>query len=52
MGAYEGNAAAQNLNKGFVVMVRITAKDGEAEAVADILRSLVGPSVAEPGIKF
>jgi quinol monooxygenase YgiN len=52
MGAYEGNPAAENLNKGFVVMVRITAKVGEAEAVADILRSLAGPSMAEPGIKF
>lgn len=52
MGAYEGNPAAQNLIKGFVAMVRITAKDGEAETVENILRSLVGPSMAEPGIKF
>lgn len=33
-------------------MVRITAKDGEADAVAAILRSLVEPSMAEPRMKF
>ena len=52
MGAYSENPAAQNLNEGFVVMVRITAKDGQADAVADSLESLVGPSMAEPGMKF
>lgn len=51
MSAY-ADAAAANLNEGFVVAVRIVAKDGEAEAVADILESLVGPSMAEPGMKF
>ncbi len=44
--------SAANLNSGFVVSVRIVAKDGEAEAVADILEGLVGPSMAEPGMKF
>lgn len=52
MGAYDGEPAAQNLNKGFVVMVRITAKEGEADAIADILQSLAAPSMAEPGMKF
>jgi hypothetical protein len=33
--------AAANLNKGFVVAIRIVAKDGEADAVADILKQLV-----------
>ena len=33
-------------------MVPITAKEGEADAVADILQSLTGPSNAEPGMKF
>jgi len=52
MGAYDDIAAAQNLNRGFVVMVRITAKEGKADAVADILQSLAEPSMAEPGMKF
>ena len=34
MGAYGENTVAQDLNMGFVVMVRITAKAGEADAVA------------------
>jgi quinol monooxygenase YgiN len=50
MSAYDDPAAA-NLNAGFVVLVRITAKEGEADAVADILQSLVRPSMAEPGMK-
>ena len=33
-------------------MVRITAKEGEADAVADILQGLAEPSMAEPGMKF
>ncbi|WP_417813003.1 putative quinol monooxygenase [Thalassospira alkalitolerans] len=51
MSAYVDPSAA-NLNNGFVVSVRIVAKEGEAEAVADILEGLVGPSMAEPGMKF
>lgn len=52
MGTYDNNPAAENLNKGFAVMVRITAKEGEADAVAEILQNLAGPSNAEPGMKF
>ena len=52
MGAYDDDTAAQNLNEGFVVMVRITAKEGEADAVAEILQSLAAPSMGEPGMKF
>ena len=44
--------AAANLNKGFVVAIRIVAKDGEADAVAEILEKLVVPSMAEAGMKF
>ncbi|PIL20261.1 hypothetical protein P775_09935 [Puniceibacterium antarcticum] len=51
MSAYDDSTAA-NLNTGFVVSVRIVAKEGEADAVADILKSLVRPSMAEPGMKF
>ena len=52
MGTYDDNSTAQSLNTGFVVMVRITAKEGEADAVADILQGLAEPSMAEPGMKF
>lgn len=52
MGTYDDNAAARNLNTGFAVMVRITAKEGEADAIAAILQNLAGPSNAEPGMKF
>jgi quinol monooxygenase YgiN len=44
--------AAQNLNQGFAVAVNIIAKEGEADAVAAILKGLVAPSMAEPGMKF
>ena len=43
---------AANLNNGFVVAIKIVAKDGEAEAVANILKGLVIPSMAEVGTKF
>jgi quinol monooxygenase YgiN len=43
---------AANLNVGFVVAIKIIAKEGEAEGVAAILKQLVGPSMAEPGMKF
>jgi quinol monooxygenase YgiN len=43
---------AANLNLGFVVAIKIVAKDGEADGVAAILKQLVGPSMAEPGMKF
>lgn len=52
MGAYDGDPAAQNLNDGFVVMVRITAKGSQADAVAEILQDLVAPSMEEPGVKL
>jgi quinol monooxygenase YgiN len=43
---------ANTLNSGFAVAVRIVAKEGEADAVAQILKELVAPSMAEPGMKF
>jgi quinol monooxygenase YgiN len=52
MGTYSDNPEAGNLNTGFAVMVRITAKEGEADAVAEILQNLAGPSNAEPRMKF
>jgi quinol monooxygenase YgiN len=44
--------AAANLNDGFVVAINIVAKDGEADAVADILERLIAPTMAEDGVKF
>lgn len=43
---------AANLNQGFVVAISIEAKDGEADAVAEILQQLVVPTMAEEGVKF
>ncbi|MGL4489950.1 MAG: putative quinol monooxygenase [Rhizobiaceae bacterium] len=43
---------AAGLNDGFVVAINIIAKDGEADAVADILQRLVAPTMAEDGVKF
>ncbi|NSX56193.1 putative quinol monooxygenase [Parasulfitobacter algicola] len=44
--------AAMNLNDGFVVAINIVAKDGKSDAVADILESLIIPTMAESGVKF
>ena len=43
---------AANLNDGFVVAINIVAKEGEADAVADILQRLIAPTMAEEGVKF
>lgn len=51
MGLYTKPAAA-DLNEGFVVAINIVAKDGEADAVAEILKQLVAPTMAEEGVKF
>jgi quinol monooxygenase YgiN len=40
------------LNHGFVVAITIEAKEGQADAVGDILGSLVAPTLAEPGVKL
>ena len=42
----------QDLNTGFVVAVSIHAKDGEGDAVADIIQQLIAPTTAEPGVKL
>jgi quinol monooxygenase YgiN len=43
---------AADLNKGFVVAIAIEAKDGQAEAVAEGLRLMIAPTMAEPGVKL
>ncbi|MCM0022252.1 MAG: antibiotic biosynthesis monooxygenase [Tagaea sp.] len=40
------------LNQGFVVAIRIEAKPGEEDAVADALAALIEPTMAEPGVKL
>ena len=40
------------LNDGFVVAIMLAAKEGEADAVAEILEVLTPPTMAEPGVKL
>ena len=40
------------LNDGFVVAIEIDAKAGEEQTVADALRALIFPTMAEPGVKL
>jgi quinol monooxygenase YgiN len=40
------------LNDGFVVAIMLEAREGEAEALAEILRRLTPPTMAEPGVKL
>jgi quinol monooxygenase YgiN len=40
-----------DLNDGFVVVVMLEAREGEADAVAEIQRKLITPTLAEPGVK-
>jgi quinol monooxygenase YgiN len=40
------------LNDGFVVAIRLDAKEGEGDAVAEIARALAPASMAEPGVKL
>lgn len=40
------------LNDGFVVAIRLDAKEGEADAIAEILRVMTPPTMAEPGVKL
>ena len=41
-----------DLPSGFVVVIRIDAQEGEAEAVAAILKQMTAPTMAEPGVKL
>jgi quinol monooxygenase YgiN len=40
------------LNEGFVVAINLEANEGEADAVAEILRVMTPPTMAEPGVKL
>lgn len=45
-------AALAALNDGFVVAIMLEAKEGEAEALAEILRIMTPPTMAESGVKL
>lgn len=40
------------LDRGFVVAIMLEAKEGCAETLAEILRVLTPPTMAEPGVKL
>jgi quinol monooxygenase YgiN len=40
------------LNQGFVVAIQLEANPGEEERLATSLQELVGPTMAEPGVKL
>src|ERR1700737_3816076 len=40
------------LNEGFVVAIMLEAKQGESETLAEILRVMTAPTMAEPGVKL
>jgi quinol monooxygenase YgiN len=44
--------ALKSLNEGFVVAIMLEAKEGQAEALAEILRVMTPPTMAEPGVKL
>ena len=41
-----------DFNNGFVVAIEIVAKAGEEDAVARGLQGMIGPTMAEPGVKL
>ncbi|MFY0611952.1 MAG: antibiotic biosynthesis monooxygenase [Hyphomicrobiaceae bacterium] len=41
-----------DLNDGFVVAIQLEAMPGEEDRLADALQALVGPTMAEPGVKL
>jgi quinol monooxygenase YgiN len=45
-------AALKSLNEGFVVAIMLEAREGEADALAEILRIMTPPTMAEPGVKL
>ena len=44
--------APGDLNRGFVVAIRLEAKPGEEERLAASLQALIEPTMAEPGVKL
>jgi quinol monooxygenase YgiN len=48
----EQSFAPQDLNQGFVVAIYLEAKPGEEARLAASLQALIGPTMAEPGVKL
>lgn len=44
--------ALKSLNDGFVVAIMLEAQEGQADALAEILRVMTPPTMAEPGVKL
>jgi quinol monooxygenase YgiN len=44
--------ALKSLNDGFVAAIVLEAKEGQAEALAEILRVMTPPTMAEPGVRL
>ena len=44
--------ALKSLNDGFVVAIMLEAKEGQADALGEILEVLTPPTMAEPGVKL
>jgi quinol monooxygenase YgiN len=44
--------ALKSLNDGFVVAIMLEAKEGQADALAEILQVMTPPTMAEPGVKL
>src|SRR5450755_501953 len=44
--------ALKSLNDGFVVAIMLEAREGQADALAEILKVLTPPTMAEPGVKL
>jgi quinol monooxygenase YgiN len=40
------------LNDGFLLAIMLEAKEGQSEAVAEIMRAFAAPTRAEPGVKL
>ena len=52
LGNWISPEALKSLNDGFVVAIMLEAKEGQADALAEILRVMRPPTMAEPGVKL
>ena len=52
LGNWISPEALKSLNDGFVVAIMLEAKEGQADALAEILRVMTPPTMAEPGVKL
>jgi len=52
LGNWISPEALKSLNDGFVVAIMLEAKEGQADALAEILRVMTPPTMAEPGVQL